>query len=708
MAYAHTHLAVIVMIRNQADILSAFLSHLRVLFDRMLVIDHVSTDGTREILKAARAGGHPVEIYSYSVRGHFQAALCSRFARKAFAEGADWVFFLDGDEFINVPDRAALLGLLSNCDAACAFVWRNLAPTRFGSFEAFDLGQDFFEAPQASRYVKVALSRAVLREAPLFCLEPGNHAVRAEPRGPHLPAPTVGELFHVPIRSFERLCMKVEAGVAALRAKSRNLGDEGFHWIELLGRVRSEVLDDTFLRKVALSYGERLDDIADLPADPAPRRIVLAGVTPGMSSRLARGLDDTTARETAVSWTRLRTEGDENVLVHIQEEHVTLSPRTVRADGTDGPERFAALPPDVTPLADDLWAQRMASALDLATRPIETLTPGAWSRLAPAIFALIALLRPRRFVELGSRYGLSFFATNQVMRTLDLAADSVAVDTWSGDPEAGHQGEKVFADFTHLLRTRYPERGFYIRGHFEDAVACFEDGSIDLLHIDDLHTHDAIRVDFETWLPKMSDRGVVLLHNTTAYEADFGVWQLWRELSARHPAANVLHGHGLGIVYVGSRPCRFSGALRDLAAYQRRYAALKALLPGVGDLALAAAEAKRDTAAREELAGEVAEARSSLESARTALDQAQAEAEAALQSARADLDKAQAELAALRSSTSWKLSASVRALGRVLHDGRHALISRSLRHHQPEGGSPEPRRSRAWSSWSCFGKVESS
>ena len=58
MAHTYTQLAVIAMVRNEADILPAFLSHLRVLFDRIFVIDHMSTDGSREILEAARADGY--------------------------------------------------------------------------------------------------------------------------------------------------------------------------------------------------------------------------------------------------------------------------------------------------------------------------------------------------------------------------------------------------------------------------------------------------------------------------------------------------------------------------------------------------------------------------------------------------------------------------------------------------------------------------
>ena len=188
-------------------------------------------------------------------------------------------------------------------------------------------------------------------------------------------------------------------------------------------------------------------------------------------------------------------------------------------------------------------------------------------------------------------------------------------------------------------------------------MTCFEDGSVDLLHIDGLHTYDAVRSDFESWLPKMSNCGVVILHDTTVYEADFGVWQYWRELVARFPAVNLLHGHGLGIVYVG-RTCRFGDALRDFAADPSRYDALNAFFRGIGDLAFAEAKSRQ--------AAEVAKASppgslQEIASLRTLLDVERA----ALGSERVARIHAEAEAAAMRNSSSWKISWPLRKLGMV-------------------------------------------
>lgn len=173
----------------------------------------------------------------------------------------------------------------------------------------------------------------------------------------------------------------------------------------------------------------------------------------------------------------------------------------------------------------------------------------------------MALERPRRAVELGTHFGASFLALCQVIERLDLPCRPIAVDTWTGDPHAGHYDESVFQTFIFHLE-RYRDFAGYLRMLFSEAAPRFAPGSIDLLHIDGLHTYEAVRSDYETWLPKMSDRGVILFHDTNEHGRGFGVWRLWEEIRDRHPTFELRHSHGLGIACVGSRETGLSRLIR--------------------------------------------------------------------------------------------------------------------------------------------------
>jgi|GEM_PF-5459631 len=47
---------------------------------------------------------------------------------------------------------------------------------------------------------------------------------------------------------------------------------------------------------------------------------------------------------------------------------------------------------------------------------------------------------------------------------------------------------------------------------------------------------EAVKHDFENWIKKMSNRGVILLHDTQVRRDEFGVWKLWEELSKKYPS----------------------------------------------------------------------------------------------------------------------------------------------------------------------------
>jgi cephalosporin hydroxylase len=187
----------------------------------------------------------------------------------------------------------------------------------------------------------------------------------------------------------------------------------------------------------------------------------------------------------------------------------------------------------------------------LFTRPKRLLMDSAWNEHTAFAMMLVELQRPRVIVELGTHSGVSYCAWCQAVLTIGLAAKCYAVDTWTGDAHAGYYGEEVFDDLKDYHQ-QYDSFSKLLRMTFDNALLQFSDKSVDLLHIDGLHTYEAVRHDFETWLPKMSARGVILFHDTVVTRPGFGVYKLWQELSPHFPHFNFDHGNGLGILAVGT------------------------------------------------------------------------------------------------------------------------------------------------------------
>ncbi len=187
----------------------------------------------------------------------------------------------------------------------------------------------------------------------------------------------------------------------------------------------------------------------------------------------------------------------------------------------------------------------------------------AWWSHVPFAHWIVAATRPRLLVELGTHAGVSYTAFCEAVRNTKCGARCYAVDSWEGDIHSGAYGEEVFGELSAFNAARYSGFSELIRARFDDALAYFADASIDLLHIDGLHTYEAVSHDFESWLPKLSDTAVVLLHDTNVKRDDFGVYKLFDELSQRYPAFEFSHGFGLGVVAVGPKAPR---AVLDLCA----------------------------------------------------------------------------------------------------------------------------------------------
>lgn len=179
-----------------------------------------------------------------------------------------------------------------------------------------------------------------------------------------------------------------------------------------------------------------------------------------------------------------------------------------------------------------------------------SLMASAWEGHELFAYNFVRNVKPRVIVELGTFTGFSFFVMAQAVKDAKLSSKLFAIDTWEGDKHTGFYDDSVYKFVKGLKNRFYAEQKIkFLRKTFKEANKDFRDNSIDLLHIDGLHTYKAVKGDFEMWLPKMNKNGVIFFHDIAV--PYFGVRRFWAEIEKKYPTNSFSHSYGLGIIFLG-------------------------------------------------------------------------------------------------------------------------------------------------------------
>src|SRR5262245_57272541 len=137
---------------------------------------------------------------------------------------------------------------------------------------------------------------------------------------------------------------------------------------------------------------------------------------------------------------------------------------------------------------DELNAESLMDAASFSAR--STQPPGGWiGHLALGAW-VVRQLAPTVLVELGTHTGNSYFSFCQSVVEAGLATKCFAIDTWRGDAHSGEYDEQVFADVHAHNEQHYAGFSRLLRMTFDAALEQFADGSIELFHLDGLHTYE--------------------------------------------------------------------------------------------------------------------------------------------------------------------------------------------------------------------------
>jgi glycosyltransferase involved in cell wall biosynthesis len=123
-------LVAIARVKDELDIIEAFVRHHAQHFDKLIVLDDGSSDGTYQVLQQLRSVYRDLVVLRQPTIGYMQAEYMTLLLRMAVDKfGADWVAPLDADEFIEPADGLLLRQVLVGCQPAVYrlrwsnFVW---------------------------------------------------------------------------------------------------------------------------------------------------------------------------------------------------------------------------------------------------------------------------------------------------------------------------------------------------------------------------------------------------------------------------------------------------------------------------------------------------------------------------------------------------------------------------------------------------------
>ncbi|CAM2801832.1 glycosyltransferase family 2 protein [Rariglobus hedericola] len=181
--------------KNEEDIIEAFVRHNLFYLQKLIVLDHGSTDSTSSILSRLVAEGLPLVVENDPSLGKFQAEKMTRLMHLAVNEhGADWVLLLDADELIRCDGDHLPLPEAGNSTGFLKVGWQTYQvrpsddPSVINPVERIQhrLAEEPYEHDTLDkrRYLVKAVVPRALAGKPGTCVTHGNHFILSSNQEP--------------------------------------------------------------------------------------------------------------------------------------------------------------------------------------------------------------------------------------------------------------------------------------------------------------------------------------------------------------------------------------------------------------------------------------------------------------------------------------------------------------------------------------------
>ncbi len=270
----------IARVKNERDIIEAFVRHHLFHVDRLIVLDDASIDGTWELLLGLEQEGLPLVLLREASVCFDQHRFTTRMMRLAIDQyDAGWVVPLDADEFVETAGGKPLKEVLAAREPALIsvawqnFVWR---PADDDSQDANPVTRLRFRMPPRRELFKVMVPRQ-LGLAANATLAQGSHELLLG--GVAAPAQPMDEvrLGHFPIRSLQQHAAKVAIGYLKFSALPGWDRIQGFHYIAPFELLKRGGLEQLAASMTAQSRRYGLPETAQVTGEPEERPLDYRG-----------------------------------------------------------------------------------------------------------------------------------------------------------------------------------------------------------------------------------------------------------------------------------------------------------------------------------------------------------------------------------------------------------------------------------------------
>lgn len=154
---------------------------------------------------------------------------------------------------------------------------------------------------------------------------------------------------------------------------------------------------------------------------------------------------------------------------------------------------------------------------------------------------LVQIMKPAIIVELGVDYGYSTFVFANALQSQSHNGFIYGIDLFGGDIHTGYRN--TYNSVLTNIDTNKLTQVKIVAGDFSEISKSWS-LPINILHIDGLHTYEAVKCDYENWSKFVEIDGIILFHDVISF---YEIANFFTQVGGWHKLY-FTHSAGLGIL----------------------------------------------------------------------------------------------------------------------------------------------------------------